>query len=68
VVGSDLLFQLLRFQRSEDHGLKPAWGKKVNKIRKLGLVVYGCNPSWAGSISRRITVQVSLGKKPQDPI
>jgi hypothetical protein len=41
-------------------------GQKVFEIistKKVGMVVHACNPSYTGSIRRKITVQAGLGKK-----
>jgi hypothetical protein len=38
----------------------------LNNNKKLGIVVCSCYPSYTGGISRRITVQVSLGQKKKE--
>jgi hypothetical protein len=34
-------------------------------MKKLGMVMFTCHPSYAGNLSRRIAIQAGLGKKPE---
>jgi hypothetical protein len=73
VCGLHLSSQVLRGRDREDLGSRPAW-ERVSwttisaTIKKLGMVVYVCHPSYIGGISRKITVQICLGQKKEKKV